>query len=109
MYLSSLSKAKRQSLVSHLPIKIHTPNAVTDHDLLMRNLADIRKQNVSVDREEYVEGMIAVAVPIRDRNGTLYSTVSFHAPVARMDLTTALQYAPRLHQAAKDLGQLIEE
>ncbi|MGB5706411.1 MAG: IclR family transcriptional regulator C-terminal domain-containing protein [Arenicellales bacterium] len=81
----------------------------TGHELLMRSLADNGKQNVSVDREQYIEGMIAEAVPFRGRNGTLYSTVSFHAPVVRMELTTALQYAPRLHQAAKDLGQLIEE
>ena len=68
----------------------------------------MRKQNFSIDREEHVEGMIALAIPVRNNTGKLYCTVSFHAPVSRMNLEAAMQYVPRLHQAAAELAKIIE-
>ena len=43
----------------------------------------------SQDDEEFMEGMIALAVPIRDGHGRLLSTLSFHAPTQRLSLSDA--------------------
>ncbi|MEM7562479.1 MAG: IclR family transcriptional regulator [Pseudomonadota bacterium] len=108
MYLSSLPKAKRANMASHLELTSHTSNSITDSEQLLENLEKIRRQDFSTDNEEFVDGMIAVAVPIRDKRGRVFSTISFHAPVVRMRLVVAEQYVPRMHSAAQELSRLVE-
>ena len=109
MFLSSLSKSRRTSMAHQLELTSRTSNSMTDPEQLLGDLEKIRKLNYSTDNEEYVDGMIAVAVPVKDTKGRLYATVSFHAPAVRMRLAVATKYVPRLHQAAQELSGLIEE
>jgi len=108
LYLSSLPRAKRRSLAATLNLTAETTHSITDPHKLTDALDEVRKSQVGVDNEEFVDGMIALAVPIRDRRGRFYSTVSFHAPVVRMKLTMAKEHIPRLQQAAIELSRLIE-
>ena len=50
--------------------------------------------------EEFVNGMVAIAVPIMDEKGKLIATVAVHAPTQRMSLEDAIRYAPRLRESA---------
>lgn len=109
MYLSSLPRKKREKVAGQLELVSHTPNTITNLSDLLVDLEQINKHAVSVDREEYVEGMIAIAVPIADEGRRLYATVSFHAPVARMKLDAAMEHVPRLCKAARELASLVEE
>ena len=52
-------------------------------------------------------GMIAVAVPIRDDQERLVSTLSFHAPTIRLSLEAAHTHLPKLRRAADELSRLV--
>ena len=68
-----------------------------------------RAEGFALDREEFMEGMIALAVPIAGPDGRLVATLSFHAPTPRFEAARALGFLPALRRSARDLAQLIDE
>jgi len=61
-----------------------------------------------VDDEEYVTGVACVAVPVRLANGETVAAVAVHAATARLPLQRAIEFAPRLQEAAKRLAATFE-
>lgn len=84
-----------------------TPGTLTDPRLLREELRQIARQGYSTDRQEFVAGMIAVAVPVRNAGDQFVATLSFHAPEQRMTLDEGLRHLPELFAAAGELGQLM--
>ncbi|ROQ24362.1 IclR family transcriptional regulator [Gallaecimonas pentaromativorans] len=106
LYLASLSKAKRQTVLASLPIKAMTRNTITDLDALNAELDRIAKTGIGTDDEEFIDGMVACSVPIKDGRGKLVACLYVHAPKLRLSLDGLLAFAPQLRQAAADLSRL---
>ena len=100
LYLSSLPAARRRKLVARLQLDSHTPQTITDPQVLNAEIETIRRDRVGLDNEEFVAGMVAAAVPINDSLGRLAAMLAVHAPVIRMDLDRARSLVPRLRDAA---------
>ena len=109
LYLSSMGKDRRLKLINNLPLKQYTRNTITDLDSLNIELKEIRKTGVGRDQEEFVDGMVACAVPIKSNQGKLLACLFTHAPVIRKDLTQLLEYMPALRRAAVELSQIIDQ
>ena len=109
LYLSSINKDRRLRLINKLPLKQYTRNTITDACVLEEELQGIRKTSIGTDNEEFVDGMVACAVPVYDRQARLFACVFTHAPVIRKSLHELLLYVPALTKAAKDLSHLIDE
>lgn len=108
LYLSSLRAEKLQRLLGSIHLEPRTAQTKTDTDALMRELSDIRARSFSTDHEEFMDGMCAVAVPIKDTQGRLLTTLSVHAPMLRSDLDSLIRTLPALRQAALRLSELNE-
>lgn len=106
MYLSSLRAAKLERLLNTVSLIRRTPASLVDPDALKKELAQTRERNHSIDDEEFMEGMAAVAVPIRDDHGRLLSTLSIHSPIQRHDVEGLMQHLPALREAAALLEEL---
>lgn len=104
LYLSSLPKNQCATLVSVLPLEKFTDNTLVQPDDLLKAIDHIRKDQVGIDDEEFVDGMVAVAVPINDNKGRMVAALAFHAPAVRMDITKARTYLPILRKAALALS-----
>ena len=104
LYLSSLPKRQCAALVSVLPLEKFTSNTILNANDLLAALAQIREDQVGIDDEEFVEGMVAVAVPVNDSKGRMVAALAFHAPTVRMDLDKARTYLPVLRKAAEALS-----
>ena len=109
LYLSTLPKNKRISIIAKLNLKSNTQNTITDKDALLKEVETIRKNQLSIDNEELYDGIIAIAAPITDKQGRFYSSIAFQAPIFRLTLEDARQHIPRLRQAAQDLSVLADE
>lgn len=109
LYLSTLPKTHLARYASSEPLEQKTPNTITQADDLVCAITASRKNGYAVDAEEFMEGMIAVAVPILDANERLVATLSFHAPTVRFTLERALTFVPALHDAAADLSSLLQD
>lgn len=103
LYLSSLTKAQVDTYFKTVMREPAGKNALSGEAALRDNLAEIRAQGFASDDEEFIDGMVALAVPIHDESGRVASTLSFHAPTARMNLAQALDHLPLLTAAALEL------
>lgn len=103
LFLSLTSPAVRRSLLGKKPLERHTPRSITNIAALETELEKIRKSGVGTDNEEFIEGMTAVAVPIRDSRRNICATVAVHGPTARLSLKRALALTPALKRAAEQI------
>lgn len=105
LLLAQLPAARRRRIVADLPLVRYTENTITDPQALERELARIRREGLSTDNEEYLQGLVCVAVPVNARDGRTVACVAVHAPVARMPLERALVHLPALVRAAESLAR----
>ena len=109
MFLSSLPAARRRQVITNLLLEPHTPHTVGDPDTLETLLRLVRNNGYGDDNEEFLEGMVAVAVPVRDGKGRLTATLAMHGPTQRLTLEAAKAQLPALRKAAGRLSRLIAE
>ena len=101
VFLASLPRSKRQKLARELDLQKITPNTIDEPDRLVSELDVVRKRGYAVDNEEFMEGMVAVAVPVVDRNKRYFASLAFHCPRQRMDIDAALTRVSTLQAAAQ--------
>ena len=94
----------RRQLLSAAPLTRFTDNTIADESRLEWELNRIRQQGYSAENEEYIAGLMAVAVPIIDKDGCAIAAVALHAPVVRLTLPQAIATIPRLQSAAEKLA-----
>ncbi len=109
LFLASMPQKKRKAVISKLDLQAHTRNTITDPRKILDETEQIRSTNISIDNQEYFDGMIAIGVPITDHSGRFYSSVAIQAPIFRFSLDDAEKYIPMLREAARDLSNLTEE
>lgn len=109
MYLSSLRSDKLNRVLEWLKLEKFTPSTIVDQDQLRQELAETRARGYSTDNEEFIEEMVAVAVPIRDTENRLLTTLSIHAPKQRNDLPSLIDQLPKLKEAAERLEAICNE
>ena len=104
LFLSSLAAPVRDEMIRALPLEKMTPNTLTTAAALKTVLDQIADTEIGVDDEEFIEGMVALAVPIRDARGRLCATLAFHAPTMRMSMDEARRFLPVLEAGAQKLS-----
>lgn len=63
--LSLLSDEEIDELLARTELKSYTPNSITDKLIYKQEIQEVRKNGIAYDREEYIEGMVAFAIPIK--------------------------------------------
>jgi len=109
LYLSSLTPSRLQRVLNAGKFERRTERSITDPARLAAEIDHVRKVGYSQDDEEFIEGMIALAVAVNDQNGRMVSSLSFHAPTLRMSLDEARTHLPRLRYAAEELSRILTE
>jgi IclR family transcriptional regulator, acetate operon repressor len=109
LFLSTLPKARRKSVISKLKLERRAKNTITDPVTLMAEIDLIEQRQVSIDNQELYDDVIAIAVPIRDRNGRFYSSLAIQAPTTRISIENSERYLPLLREAAQELSRLADD
>lgn len=106
-FLASLSPAKRKQMVHSLTLSEETRKTRTDPEQLLAELKEIAAQGYSTDDEEFLDGMIAVAVPVTDSSGRFFAALAFHGPTQRLTLGEIVARKPVLQDAALRLRNVL--
>jgi len=106
IFLAQMSPAQRQRLLAHATLERYTANTVTDLEGLERELRRVRADGFALDDEEFLPGLlcIAVAVPAQTPRSSL--CVAIQAPVMRANAETAKRWLPALQRAAQALSTI---
>ena len=106
MYLSTLKANTLDAVLRARTLEAVTPKTCTDPDKLSAELAAISSLGYSTDDEEFIAGMVAVAVPVQNARNRLIATLSVHAPAQRRSLQDLIEFLPNLQKAASELACL---
>lgn len=107
LLLAGMPTAQRNALIDRLTLSRMTPHTLTEPDSLKAECDAIARAGYSCDREEFIAGLIAVAVPVRDPAGCVRAAVAMHAPTGRLSLEAALLRLPALQVAAERMRTLL--
>ena len=107
LFLASMPLLERRGILDQMPLPRHSPRTITERRELDAELDRIARRGVGIDNEEFVLGMVAVAVPVRGEDGKLVAAVACHAPTARRSLDELLNCVPELRTAANAMQRIL--
>ncbi|MEQ8348118.1 MAG: IclR family transcriptional regulator [Sneathiellaceae bacterium] len=105
LWLAELGAAALQRYLDVMPLTRLAPNTIVARDGLLAELAEVRRQGHAVNDGEREEGIRAVAVPVRSRQGRLVCTLSLFGPSFRMTDPVMEAGLDRLRRAAAEARQ----
>jgi DNA-binding IclR family transcriptional regulator len=73
--LAQLSDEQIDEILSRTELKRYTPYSIVDKAAYKAEILEVRKQGIAYDREEYIEGMIAFAIPVKANGRDLQSAI----------------------------------
>ena len=106
-YLSTLSRAEQRRLVGVMPLPRFTDNTITGGDAFLAELHRTARRGYAIDNEEFHDGMVAIAVPIKTQNGRYIASLAFHGPTQRLTMERAISLAPELTRSAATLSDIL--
>lgn len=107
LFLASMNRLERGRVLARLPLTRNTPRTLTDVAQLEDELDRLAARGI--DNEEFVRGMSAVAVPVKDAEDRVVAAVACHAPTARVMLDDLLRAVPVLQRAAQSLREVLAQ
>jgi IclR family acetate operon transcriptional repressor len=108
LFLSQLPAPKRALMLRSIPLYRYTENTFTDAPRLEEELEKIHAAGVSVDNQEFLAGVVCVAVPVHGPRKQPVAALAISAPLARMTLQQGITHIPLLQAAAKQLAVTID-
>jgi len=94
-------------VLPRLPLQRMARNTLTDLSALRDDLARVREEQLGTDCEEFIDGMVACAVPVRASDGELLACLFSHAPEIRCSMAQLLAFVPRMRAAARELEAVL--
>jgi DNA-binding IclR family transcriptional regulator len=73
--LSQLSEEEIDKILLKSSRKQYTPNTIIDKDAYKNEVMEVKKSGIAYDKEEYIEGLIAVAVPLKTYREDLQAAI----------------------------------
>jgi DNA-binding IclR family transcriptional regulator len=104
LFLAHMPAEHRARLLAARPLWPATPNTLTDRAAIEKEVRAILRQGYSLDREELLLGLIAIAVPVPGPDGRPAAALAIHAPIGRLSLKRAIELLPVMRAAASALA-----
>ena len=73
--LSQLSEEEIDEILARSELKRYTPYSIIDKADYKKEILEVRKQGIAYDREEYIEGMVAFAIPVQANGRDLQAAI----------------------------------
>ncbi len=106
LLLANMKPAWRLRYLKAVTLEKYTNETILDMDVLKEQLNEIVENEVGYDTGEYIDGMIAVAVPVKNTVGEVLYSIAVHAPSARVSLEELKEHIPAMQEAADNIAEL---
>lgn len=107
LYLAMLPSDAADKILAQIEMEKVTEKTCTSKRALKEELTLIRERGYSIDTEEFVSGLVAMAVPIKNADGVTRAALSVHAPTTRMPIKRIMEWHKPLMTAAKRMEGLL--
>ncbi|SHE44599.1 transcriptional regulator, IclR family [Modicisalibacter ilicicola DSM 19980] len=109
LFLAQMTPTQRKRLLAHVPLERFTPNTLTDLAALESEIERVRREGYAFDDEEFLPGLICLAVLVPAAKGRSNLGIALQAPTMRLTPEKALQFLPALRQAAESIAAIDAE
>lgn len=111
------STATAKAVLAYLPVEAvrpmilranrvaHTPRTMTNPELIVGHLEQVRQRGYAMDDEEFCIGLRCVASPIFDHSGHVVGSISVSGPAQRVTLERVDELGRRVRQVADELSR----
>ena len=106
LFLAQMSPAQRRKLLAYAPLQSYTPKTLVKLSALEQEFQQIRHDGYAFDNEEFLPGLICLAVGVPSQQGRASVCVAVQAPILRCSLAQALDWLPALQKAATALSKI---
>jgi DNA-binding IclR family transcriptional regulator len=103
--LAHLEPKLARKLLRSRKLVARTARSVVRPQDLEAELARVRERGYALNDQENFDGIVAVAVPIRDARGRIVAALTMHGPLPRLTLEACEASLPRLRQAAQRVAR----
>ena len=107
--LAQVTSAQRQRLLAHAPLERCTANTLVDPARLERELKRVQRDGYAIDDEEFLPGLLCLAVLVPSAAGASNLCVAVQAPIVRLSPAKARALLPALQEAAARLAGIDAE
>lgn len=109
LFLAGMTPTQRKRLLGHVSLETFTANTLTSHQALEAEIAQVRQNGYAFDNEEFLPGLLCLAVPVFDDKNRTTLSIALQAPVIRMDQHKALDCLPALQRAAESIQAINQQ
>ena len=102
--LAHLPSAYVKEIIERKGLPIHTENTITDKNIFLKELSDVRKKGFALDLQENEYGITCIAVPIFDHLSKVAAAVSISGPTMRMTEARLEELKPRMIDIGKQIS-----
>ncbi len=103
-FLSQMSDKELETYFEKVSIEKKTEKTITEYSKMAEELKKIRQNGYAVDNEEYVDGMICIAMPIKNFMGKIVYGISVSGPSGRMTEEKRKEIIPNLEKACAEIS-----
>lgn len=107
--LAGMPEEQACELLGREPLQDYTPATVTNLRMLLNQLSEVRRKGFAVDRGEYEEGLLCVAVPLQLGEIGFRGAFGVSCPVRRADDARLEELAAALLEAGNEIGKQIRQ
>jgi IclR family transcriptional regulator, acetate operon repressor len=104
--LAQMPSVQRRRLLAHAPLDKYTPRTITQLSKFEAEIQRVQRQGYAVDNEEFLPGLVCVAVRVPNAAGNSNLCVAMQAPTMRLSLAKAIDLLPALQRAAAMLAEI---
>jgi len=108
LFLSQMQPKERAKLLGKIELHPMTANTMTEIDKLEENLKMISSTGFATEVEEFILGLIAIAVPVKDSTEKIRAAIAMHCSTTHVDIDQVLCKLPALKKAADRISELLD-
>jgi len=102
--LAALPPNQLEQFMVRAELKALTPKTITSAELLLREIAEVRRAGLAIDDGEFNAELRCVALPVRDFSGQVIGAVGVSGPVWRLSIEAMQKRAHTVRTAADRLS-----
>jgi DNA-binding IclR family transcriptional regulator len=106
LFLAGMTPVQRQRLLAHTRLEAFTPKTLTNLDALEEEIRQVKRQGFALDNEEFLPGLLCVAVLVPSASGRSNLCVAVQAPVMRLPPAKAIGLLPALQRTADAMSRI---
>lgn len=107
--LAKLDPVELSNILEKTQVKKHTPNTLSDKEVIRKDIELTRNRGYSINNEEYVEGLICIGAPLMNfRQKAVVGAVSLDFPTSEYTLDHIIRNFPGvLTKLASELSEIV--